>query len=454
MLENILAIVLLIAGSAFFSISEISLAASRKIKLKVMADEGNVGAARVIALQEQPGNFFTVVQIGLNAVAILGGIIGDTAFSPYFESLLIHWLSPEMAGKIGFLLSFSIVTGGFILFADLMPKRIGMAAPESISTRIVTPMQFCITVFKPLVWFFNGIANTLFKLFNIPTIRKEDITSDDIYTVFEQGALAGVLGKQEHHLIENVFELESRTVPSSMTPREDVIYFDIRESEQSIREKISSHPHSKFLVCDNNIDSVVGYVDSKDMLMRILNGKSIALHEGLPMHNPLFVPDSLTLSETLESFKGSSEDFAVILNEYALVVGIITLNDVMSTLMGDLVNQNQEELIVQRDENTWLIEGSTPIDDVMRALDIDEFPDSDNYETIGGFMMFMLRKIPKRTDYTIFDKYKFEVVDIDNFKIDQLLITRMSLESINKEELELAKRSDGTPTPEETEQKN
>ncbi|MGL4456301.1 MAG: hemolysin family protein, partial [Plesiomonas sp.] len=358
MLENILAIVLLIAGSAFFSISEISLAASRKIKLKVMADEGNVGAARVIALQEQPGNFFTVVQIGLNAVAILGGIIGDTAFSPYFESLLIHWLSPEMAGKIGFLLSFSIVTGGFILFADLMPKRIGMAAPESISTRIVTPMQFCITVFKPLVWFFNGIANTLFKLFNIPTIRKEDITSDDIYTVFEQGALAGVLGKQEHHLIENVFELESRTVPSSMTPREDVIYFDIRESEQSIREKISSHPHSKFLVCDNNIDSVVGYVDSKDMLMRILNGKSIALHEGLPMHNPLFVPDSLTLSETLESFKGSSEDFAVILNEYALVVGIITLTDVMSTLMGDLVNQNQEELIVQRDENTWLIEGS------------------------------------------------------------------------------------------------
>ncbi|MGL5007531.1 MAG: hemolysin family protein [Plesiomonas sp.] len=451
MLENILAIVLLIAGSAFFSISEISLAASRKIKLKVMADEGNVGAARVIALQEQPGNFFTVVQIGLNAVAILGGIIGDTAFSPYFESLLIHWVSPEMASKIGFLLSFSIVTGGFILFADLMPKRIGMAEPESISTRIVTPMQFCITVFKPLVWFFNGIANTLFKLFNIPTIRKEDITSDDIYTVFEQGALAGVLGKQEHHLIENVFELESRTVPSSMTPREDVIYFDIRESEQSIREKISAHPHSKFLVCDNNIDSVVGYVDSKDMLMRILNGKSIALHEGLPMHNPLFVPDSLTLSETLESFKGSSEDFAVILNEYALVVGIITLNDVMSTLMGDLVNQNQEELIVQRDENTWLIEGSTPIDDVMRALDIDEFPDSDNYETIGGFMMFMLRKIPKRTDYTIFDKYKFEVVDIDNFKIDQLLITRISHESVNKGKTESTTPDNSEKTPEEME---
>ena len=425
MLENILAIALLIAASAFFSISEISLAASRKIKLKVMADEGNIRAAKVIALQEQPGNFFTVVQIGLNAVAILGGIIGDTAFSPYFESLLVHWMSPDLAGKIGFLLSFSVVTGGFILFADLMPKRIGMASPEAVSTRIVGPMQFCIKLFKPLVWFFNGLANSIFKMLNVPTARKEDITSDDIYTVCEQGALAGVLGKQEHHLIENVFELESRTVPSSMTPREDIIYFDIRESEESIREKISTHPHSKFLVCDTTIDNVVGYVDSKDMLMRILNGQSIALHQGLPMHNPQFVPDSLTLSETLESFKGSSEDFAVILNEYALVVGIITLNDVMSTLMGDLVNQNQEELIVKRDENTWLIEGTTPIDDVMRALDIDEFPDSDNYETIGGFMMYMLRKIPKRTDYTIYANYKFEVVDIDNFKIDQMLITRL-----------------------------
>ncbi|MGL4269411.1 MAG: hemolysin family protein [Plesiomonas sp.] len=444
MLENILAIALLIAASAFFSISEISLAASRKIKLKVMADEGNLGAAKVIALQEQPGNFFTVVQIGLNAVAILGGIIGDTAFSPYFESLLVHWMSPDLAGKIGFLLSFSFVTGGFILFADLMPKRIGMAFPETVSTRIVAPMQFCITLFKPLVWFFNGLANSIFKLFNVPTARKEDITSDDIYTVFEQGALAGVLGKQEHHLIENVFELESRTVPSSMTPREDIIYFDIRESEESIREKISLHPHSKFLVCDTTIDNVVGYVDSKDMLMRILNGQSIALHQGLPMHNPQFVPDSLTLSETLESFKGSSEDFAVILNEYALVVGIITLNDVMSTLMGDLVNQNQEELIVKRDENTWLIEGTTPIDDVMRALDIDEFPDSDNYETIGGFMMYMLRKIPKRTDYTVYANYKFEVVDIDNFKIDQMLITRLPKDAPGDEQQE-----DGAADPEQ-----
>ena len=144
----------------------------------------------------------------------------------------------------------------------------------------------------------------------------------------------------------------------------------------------------------------------------------------MQIRNTLIVPDTLTLSEALESFKTAGEDFAVIMNEYALVVGIITLNDVMTTLMGDR-SAGLEEQIVARDENSWLIDGATPIDDVMRVLDIDEFPQSGNYETIGGFMMFMLRKIPKRTDSVKFSGYKFEVVDIDNYRIDQLLVTRI-----------------------------
>ena len=254
--------------------------------------------------------------------------------------------------------------------------------------------------------------------------RKDDITSDDIYAVVEAGALAGVLRKQEHELIENVFELESRTVPSSMTSRENVIWFDLHEDEQSLKKKVSEHPHSKFLVCNDDIDHIVGYVDSKDLLNRVLANQSMALNSGVQIRNTLIVPDTLTLSEALESFKTAGEDFAVIMNEYALVVGVITLNDVMTTLMGDLVGQ-VEEMIVARDENSWLIDGGTPIDDVMRVLDIDEFPQSGNYETIGGFMMFMLRKIPKRTDAVKFSGYKFEVVDIDNYRIDQLLVTRI-----------------------------
>ena len=424
MLNSILVILCLIAVSAFFSLSEISLAASRKIKLKLLADDGNINAQRILKMQENPGTFFTVVQIGLNAVAILGGIVGDAAFSPAFYNLLLNVVSPELADQLSFIISFSLVTGLFILFADLTPKRIGMIAPEVVALRIINPMRFCLFVFRPLVWFFNGMANVIFRIFKLPMVRKDDITSDDIYAVVEAGALAGVLRKQEHELIENVFELESRTVPSSMTSRENVIWFDLHEDEQSLKNKVSEHPHSKFLVCNGDIDHIVGYVDSKDLLNRVLANQSMALNSGVQIRNTLIVPDTLTLSEALESFKTAGEDFAVIMNEYALVVGVITLNDVMTTLMGDLVGQ-VEEMIVARDENSWLIDGGTPIDDVMRVLDIDEFPQSGNYETIGGFMMFMLRKIPKRTDAVKFSGYKFEVVDIDNYRIDQLLVTRI-----------------------------
>ncbi|EKP0168093.1 HlyC/CorC family transporter [Salmonella enterica] len=428
MLNSIFIIFCLIAVSAFFSISEISLAASRKIKLKLLADEGSINAQRVLKMQENPGMFFTVVQIGLNAVAILGGIVGDAAFSPAFSALFSHYMSPELSEQLSFILSFSLVTGLFILFADLTPKRIGMIAPEAVALRIINPMRFCLFVFRPLVWLFNGMANNIFRLFKIPMVRKDDITSDDIYAVVEAGALAGVLRKQEHELIENVFELESRTVPSSMTSRESIIWFDLHEDEQSLKKKVAEHPHSKFLVCNEDIDHIIGYVDS-DLLNRVLANQSMALNSGVQIRNTLIVPDTLTLSEALESFKTAGEDFAVIMNEYALVVGIITLNDVMTTLMGDLVGQGLEEQIVARDENSWLVDGGTPIDDVMRVLDIDEFPQSGNYETIGGFMMFMLRKIPKRTDSVKFSGYKFEVVDIDNYRIDQLLVTRLDNKS-------------------------
>ncbi|UYU31527.1 hemolysin family protein [Siccibacter colletis] len=425
MLNSILLILALIAVSAFFSLSEISLAASRKIKLKLLADDGNINAMRILKMQETPGTFFTVVQIGLNAVAILGGIIGDAAFSPVFRSVLDNFMSPELADQFSFILSFTLVTSLFILFADLTPKRIGMIAPEAVALRIINPMRFCLFLFRPLVWFFNGMANIIFRIFKLPMVRKDDITSDDIYAVVEAGALAGVLRKQEHELIENVFELESRTVPSSMTSRENIIWFDLHEDEQSLKNKVAEHPHSKFLVCNQDIDHIVGYVDSKELLNRVLGNQSLKLTSGVQIRNTLIVPDTLTLSEALESFKTAGEDFAVIMNEYALVVGIITLNDVMTTLMGDLVGQGMEEQIVARDENSWLVEGGTPIDDVMRVLDIDDFPQSGNYETIGGFMMFMLRKIPKRTDSVKFSGYKFEVVDIDNFRIDQLLVTRL-----------------------------
>ncbi|MGE8354906.1 MAG: hemolysin family protein [Microvirgula sp.] len=423
-LQQLLLIAALIAVSMFFSISEISLAAARKIRLRQWADEGMVNAQRVLDLQAKPGHFFTVVQIGVNAVAILGGIVGEPAFTPYYARFVsLFYQGPEVAA-IGFVLSFLTVTSLFILIADLLPKRLGLLFPELIAVRIVGPMLTCVKVCMPLVWLFNGLANLIFRLLKVPMARSDDITSDDIIAVMAAGAEAGVLHAGEHQLIENVFELESRTVSSSMTARESIVWLPLLADNDLIRRTIAANPHSKFLVCDDAIDNVVGYVDTKDLLVRALNGQSISLKTEPTVRQALLIPDTLTLSEILSRFKSAREDFAVILNEYALVVGIITLNDVMSTVMGDLVSV-EEEQIVQRDELSWLVDGVTPIDDVMRVLDIDAFPDDEHYETVAGFMMYMLRKIPKRTDCVSFAGYKFEVVDIDNYKIDQLLVTRL-----------------------------
>ncbi|GAA3550524.1 hemolysin family protein [Zobellella aerophila] len=426
MFENLLVIALLVAISSFFSVSEIALAAARKMKLRLMVSDGDANAEKVLWLQEQPGNFFTVVQIGLNAVAILGGILGEAAFTPFCTELLRLFFDGAWIPKAGFIASFFIVTSLFILFADLMPKRLAMIAPERIAVAVVGPMSYFILVLKPLVWFFNGLANLFFRLFKVPTMRKDEITPEDIIAMMDAGAQAGVLQQQEHHLIENVFEMESRTVTSAMTARESLIFFTLKESQDSIKTKIAEHPHAKFMVCEDSLDKVVGYVDSRDILMQVLHQQPISLQKEGIIRTPLIIPDTLSMYEVLEHFKTAGEDFAIIMNEYALVVGIITLKDVMSIVMGELV-QSQEEQIVARNDNSWLVEGLTPLADVMRVLNIECFPDDENYETIAGFMMFMLRKIPKRTDFVLHAGYKFEVVDIDSYKIDQLLVTRVGL---------------------------
>lgn len=425
MLVNELFIIfVLIAVSAFFSMSEISLAASRKIKLRLMAEGGHANAQRVLALQDSPGNFFTVVQIGLNAVAILGGIVGEQALSPYVAAFLRPLYDGPSLATVSFVLSFSFVTALFVLFADLMPKRLALVQPERVAVALVQPMQVCTWILAPVVWVFNGLADRIFRLLKIPSVRTEDITPADIVAMADAGAQAGALLRQEQHLISNVFELDSRIVPSAMTARESIVFLTLSESEESIRRKIADHPHGKFPVCEDGIDSVIGYVDAKDILPRILHGKDLSLRTQPIVRKVLMLPDTLTLFEALERFRDAKEDFALVLNEYALVVGLLSLQDVMSTVMGDLVSPFQEELIVRRDDNSWLIDGVTPIEDVMQALDIDVFEGFQNYETVAGFLMYRLRKVPRRTDFVVYAGYKFEVVDIDNHRIDQVLVTR------------------------------
>lgn len=429
--QSLVLIVLLIGASAFFSVAEISLAAARRLRLRQMADEGDARAERVMRVQEQPGHYFTVVQIGLNAIAILGGIVGEGTLSPYFGELFGNWLSPARAATAGFLASFVIVTSLFILFADLFPKRLGMTEPERLAAHVVVPMQALMSLLRPVVWLYSNAADLLFKLLGLPVTRDDRVTSDDILALTEAGAQAGILARPEQQVIANVFELDTRTVGSAMTPRDRIAYFLRDDPDAVIRARIAAEPFSTYPVCEGSIDHVVGYVDAKDLFQRALNNQPITLAGDTLVRKILVVPDRLTLAEVLQAFRQAHEDFAVIVNEYSLVVGVVTLNDVMSTVMGDLVmTPPDEELIVRRDDNSWLIDGATPMQDVQRAIGVDDWPHAEEYETLAGFLMVMLRRVPRRTDSVRWGGFSFEVLDVDSYRIDQVMVVRDGAASV------------------------
>ena len=425
-------LIVLIIVSAIMSSAEISLAGARRIKLQSLANEGNINAVKVLKLQEHPGRFITVVQIGLNMVAVLGGVIGEATISLHLQNFLNEYTREEWVEPASSWLAFFIVTTTFILLADLIPKRLALINPEGVALRTVGIMQAFIFVLKPIVWLFDGISNVLFRLMRVSTQREDNMTPEDIVAIVEAGAEAGVLKTQEHYLIENIFEMQERTVSSTMTTRENIVFLDRTFTRQEVLNTLSADSHSKLVICDNGLDKILGYVESHTLLTLYLQQEVVDLTDSRLLRKALFIPDTLSLYEVLELFKSTGEDFAIIVNEYALVVGLITLNDVMSIVMGELVS-SEEEQIVSRDENSWLIDGATPLEDVMRALDIESFPDSENYETISGFMMYMLRKIPKKTDFVLYDKYKFEVIDTENFKIDQILVSIVKDNGVSKE---------------------
>ena len=331
---------------------------------------------------------------------------------------------PEQAAKLGFIASFATITALFIVFSDLFPKRLGMANPEALAIRMLAPMRLLMTLLKPVVWLFSRATDLLFKLTGLPMHRDDRITSADIVAMTEAGAQAGVLAVHEQQAIANIFELDTHTVSSAMSQREQIAYFLRNDDDAVIRLRIAAEPFSTYPVCEGDLDHVVGYVDAKDLFQRVLNNQPITLADDSLVRKVLILPDRLTLAEVLEQFRQVHEDFAVIVNEYSRVVGVVTLNDVMSTVMAGLVSPFDEEQIVRRDENSWLIDGVTSIQDVLRALSLDELPHPEEYETLAGFLMVMLRRVPRRTDKVTWGGYTFEVLDVDSYRVDQVMVTR------------------------------
>lgn len=427
-MEIWLVILMLILLNAFFSTAEFSVATSRKSKLEQLALTGNKNAQRVIDLGQTPTKFIAVIQVSVNIIAIVSGIFGDKSFSPAFQRFF-EWagLNPPLSESLSLAASVLFITSLFILFSELIPKKMAFSHPEKVACAIITPLLFTLKVFGPLVWLLSATADLILRGLKVSTHRDENISFEEVSAIITQGAKSGLLEMNEHRLIENVFSLTDRTVLSAMTPKSEIIFIDINDGQQHINDKILSHPHSRFLVADSELDNLLGYIDSITLLKNIIARQDATLsreklkEQGLK--SVLTIPDSLTLLDVLDKFRETRQDIAAIVNEFGMVVGLITLNDVLGTLMGSVSNaMNENELIVKRADNSWLIDGRAPVEDLKKLFSWDELPNQ-NYETVSGFLMYLMKCIPKKAQSIEFRGIRFEVVDVDGYRIDEVMAT-------------------------------
>jgi len=424
MAADIAGIVVLILVSAFFAIAEISIVAARRVKLDVLLEQGNQRAEQVLVLQKDSGAFFAAIQIGMNAIAILGGIVGESTFTPIIQQWLGLLYQGEHLASISFALSFLLVTSLFILFADLIPMRIGMALPERVAMKVVQPMVICLAMLKPLVRFFDSLSGMILRLLQIPTERVENVTAQDVVAIVDAGAASGSIASHEHRMIGRVFELESRNLMSVMTLRDDIAFFDRHDDPDTIRRTVIEEPHNFYLVCQQGLDNIRGIVESKRLLKQVLSDQLSAISDDMIDPDVLYLPDSLNIAEALEAFKRQAQPFAVVLNEYSLVVGIVTLKDLVAVVMDGLPGSDDNPMIVPRGNGSWLIDGATAIMDIEQSTGIARFSEPENYETVAGFMMHRLKRLPALTDTVVYDGFTFEVVDMEQLKITKLLLTK------------------------------
>ena len=418
-------LLILIGISIIIALSEIAFAAARELRIRSLAEAGNKKALRFMALRARSGEVITALQIATNAVSILAGSLGEDTLGPVFRGgLLAIGVEPAAAGIAGSILAFCLVTGLFVLFADLTPKRIAMMVPEDVALSVLWFPELALKLLKPLVWMFGRMSDGLIDLLQLePKVPADAVTAEDFRMILAGGAASGVLMKNEHRLIENVLALELRSVTSVMTIRDDIVYLDISDPHDVQEDKVRRRPFSHYPICDGGIDAVIGCVRAEDVLATAID-RAAEVDFAKARRDVLSVPDTLNVWEVLAEFQAQGTGFAVVVSEYALVVGVVTFKDLMGALMQGLANPFEEQAILKRDDNSWLVDGMAPFVDVMRALGIRHLAAEAAYETIGGFIVHRMRRAARKGDKVEAAGYVFEVVDADKMRLNQLLVSK------------------------------
>lgn len=426
---EILIILGLILLNGIFSMAEMALVSSRKTRLETQAARGDKRAKEALKLMEKPDAFFSTVQIGITLIGILTGIFSGEALKTDLIAYLsrFEWIAPY-AGATATAIIVIILTYFTLILGELVPKRIGLSRPESISKLVATPMRLLSKAAYPFVWFLSKSTHYTVKLLNIQG-KDTQVTEEEIKAIISEGTEQGTIEEAEQEIIERVFHLGDRNITSLMTHRNDIVWFSLHKDEEKIKEKIVAEPHSVYPVCDGDIDNIKGVVSIKDLYV---HESSTLLSE--IMQPTLFVPENNTAYQVLERFKETKIHCCFVVDEYGSLLGMITLNDILEAIVGDIPEIDEEDYeITEREDGTYFVDGQIPFYDFLRTFEKTEWMNEGehDFDTLAGFILHQLERIPHTGDRLDWRGFTFEVADMDGHRIDKVLVTIS--ETIKKE---------------------
>jgi putative hemolysin len=418
---------LLLLLNGLFSMSEMAVISARKGRLQQLANQGSKGAAAALELAGNPGTFLSTVQVGITLVGIVAGAFGGATLSEELTPHLaeIEWMRPH-AETYSFALVVAVITYFSLVVGELIPKRIALHSAEAVAVVVARPMTMLATLVSPLVKVLEGSTNAMMRIFGLMDKTDPPITEEEIKLLVEQGTRAGVFETAERDVIHRALQLTDRRISELMVPRTSMVWLDLDDPEEKAIETIRESRHSRYPVAQGSPDNVVGILRAKDALNYLLSGKRLELEHVLL--SPLFVPESMPAFRVLEVFRESGRQLALVADEYGGVEGLVTVSDILQALVGDLrsIDHADDPMVVQREDGSWLIDASLGFSDLRRTLSIPEVSqESQTYDTVAGFIMHHLEKIPQISDHFEWKGFRFEVMDMDRHRIDRVLVSRL-----------------------------
>lgn len=420
-------LIVLILLNGVFAMSEIALVTARKNRLQRLAEDGDAGAAIAMHLGEEPTRFLSTVQIGITAIGILNGIVGEAALAGPLAKILHNFGLEEKASSMG---ATTIVVVGItyfsIVFGELVPKRIAQFNAEDIARFMARPILTLAKLSRPFVYLLAISTDGILKLIGKNELNSANLTEEDIHAMLDEGSQAGLIEKHEHQMVRNVFRLDDRQIASLMTPRSEIVYMDIEQPFEKSLEKLINSDHSRFPVCRGEIHDLLGIITAKRLLKQRMKNESTNITEYL--QPAVYVPESLTGMKLLEQFRESGGQMVFVVDEYGEILGLITLQDVLEALAGEFKPRDPEDVwAVRRKDGSWLLDGLIPIQELKDRLDLKAVPEEHKgrYNTLSGMMMWLIGNLPRTGDVTEWEQWRLEVVDLDGNRIDKVLASRL-----------------------------